>query len=45
MFDTQVRNATIALADIFDTFTAFVEKRNGLLASAKPRQEEIKNKK
>lgn len=33
MFDTQVRNATIALADIFDTFTAFVEKRNGLAAA------------
>ncbi len=28
MFDTQVRNATIALADIFDTFTAFIESRN-----------------
>lgn len=28
MFDTQVRNATIALADIFDTFTAFTEARN-----------------
>lgn len=28
MFDTQVRNATIALADIFDTFTAFTQTRN-----------------
>lgn len=28
MFDTQVRNATIALADIFDTFTAFTQARN-----------------
>ncbi len=28
MFDTQVRNATIALADIFDTFTSFTEARN-----------------
>ncbi len=28
MFDTQVRNATIALADIFDTFTSFTQTRN-----------------
>ncbi len=28
MFDTQVRNATIALADIFDSFTSFIESRN-----------------
>lgn len=28
MFDTQVRNATIALTDIFDTFTSFTSDRN-----------------
>lgn len=36
MFDTQVRNATIALADIFDTFTAFTQQRNSkALSTAK----------
>lgn len=33
MFDTQVRNATIALADIFDTFTVFTDVRNEKLTS------------
>ncbi|MCM1067800.1 MAG: hypothetical protein NC418_09545 [Muribaculaceae bacterium] len=28
MLDARIRNATIALADIFDTFTAFTEARN-----------------
>lgn len=28
MFDTQIRNATIALADIFETFTSFARARN-----------------
>ena len=28
VLETQVRNATIALADIFDTFTTFIESRN-----------------
>lgn len=35
MFDTQVRNATIALADIFDTFTAFIDGRNRLFGAVR----------
>lgn len=34
MFDTQIRNATIALADIFDTFTAFTEARTAKALTA-----------
>lgn len=33
MLENQVRNATIALADIFDTFHAFTEARNAKAAS------------
>ena len=28
MLDNEVRNATIALADLFDSFTAFTDQRN-----------------
>lgn len=34
LFDAQVKNATIALADIFDTFTAFTTQRNAKALAA-----------
>lgn len=34
MLDAQLRNATIALADIFDTFVSFVQERTAKAAAA-----------
>ena len=34
MLDAQLRNATIALADIFDTFVSFVQERTAKAATA-----------
>ena len=34
LYESQVRNATVALADLFDSFAAFTTERNRLLLSA-----------